>query len=96
MSTKSPYVREVTYTDEFGFEQTATLTFKPFSVVPLGLIRKNRKNPEEGMWAIFEWALTDDDLAVFDYLPISDVEEVFITWQEAGEVTAGESSSSAS
>ena len=96
MSTKAPYTREVTYTDDKDVEQTATLTFKPFAVVPLGLIRKNRKNPEEGMWAIFEWALSEDDLAVFDYLPISDVEEIFTAWQEADAVTAGESSSSAS
>lgn len=70
---------------------TTELVFKPFAQVPVGVIRKNRKNPEEGMWVLFEWALSEDDLEALDDLPIAQLEDVFNAWQAADKVTAGES-----
>ena len=73
------------------------IRLKNFSRVPAGIIRKHRDNTEEATWKLIEWgAVTDDDLAVFDELPISEVESVFVAWQEASQVTVGESDSSSS
>ena len=82
-----------TVTLDDGSEKTITL--KNFGRVPAGLIRKNRKNTEEAMWALIEWgAATPDDLDVFDQIPLDEVESLFVAWQEWSQVTVGESSSS--
>lgn len=74
---------------------TKKITLKNFGRVPAGLIRRNRKQNEEAMWAIIEWGVvSDDDLAAFDELPLSEVEDMFTAWQEASQVSAGESSGS--
>lgn len=71
------------------------LKVKSFGRVPAGLLRKHRHDPEEGMWQIIEWGVeSEKDLAVFDEMPMDQVEDFFQAWQKAGEVTAGESSSS--
>lgn len=71
------------------------INLKPFGSVPSGVIRRNRKNPEQGMWEIIEWgAVSEADLAVFDELPLTEVEDLFTAWQEAGQVTVGNSRAS--
>ncbi|MFP9065795.1 hypothetical protein ACLI1X_16510, partial [Enterococcus faecalis] len=73
----TPYVHIV---EIEGVEKKINL--KPFGSVPSGVIRRNRKNPEEGMWEIFEWgAVSEADLAVFDELPLTEVEDLFTAWQ---------------
>lgn len=66
------------------------LTFKPFDQIPTGLVRKNRKDPESAAWDMIEWGLSEDDLAKFDKLPITAVEDVLDAWQESSKVTLGE------
>ncbi len=85
----TPYVHTETVD---GVERSFTL--KPFAQVPRGIIRKYRKDPEEGAWILLEWAMSPEDLEAFDAGPIGGVEDIISAWQEAGEVTAGESSSS--
>lgn len=70
------------------------ITFKPFATAPRGIFRRNRKDQEAGMWELFEWALSAEDLEVFDQLPMDDLEDQFTAWQDASQVTVGESSSS--
>lgn len=81
----TPYVHKVEIDGE-----TVELTFKPFDQIPTGLVRKNRKNPEEAAWGMIEWGLSEDDLAAFDKLPIVDVEDILDAWQESSKVTLGE------
>lgn len=71
-----------------------SFTFKPFAQAPRGIIRKYRKDPEEGAWVLLEWALSPEDMEAFDAGPIGDVEDIIEAWQKAGDVTVGESSSS--
>jgi hypothetical protein len=85
----TPFVYELEIDGE-----TVSLTFKPFDQVPIGIIRKHRKNTEEGGWALLEWGLSEDDLAALDDAPLSTLETVFDAWQESSKITAGESSSS--
>lgn len=68
-----------------------TIALKPFDQIPSGVLRRNRGNPEAGMWAMFEWALTDKDLEKFDLLPAKQVEEVLEAWQKNSEVDAPKS-----
>jgi len=75
-----------------GVEHSYTL--KPFATVPRGLFRKYRKDPEEGGWQLLEWAMSPEDLEVFDLGPFGDTEEIIEAWQNASEVSPGESSSS--
>lgn len=86
----TPYVHTITIDGE-----EKKIHLKPFGSVPTGIIRRNRKDSEEGMWQIIEWGVQSPaDLAVFDEIPIDDVEAVFDAWQEAGKITVGESSGS--
>lgn len=85
----SPYVATVTVD---GVEKK--ITFKPFATAPRGIFRRNRKDQEAGMWELFEWALSEADLEVFDQLPMDELEDQFTAWQDASQVTVGESSSS--
>ncbi len=72
-----------------------TIQLKPFGSCPTGIIRRNRKSPEDGMWELIEWGVASEaDLAVFDEIPLDEVEAVFEAWQEAGKITVGESVSS--
>lgn len=84
------------YTHTFDVDGvTKTFHLKSFATVKTGMIRKHRKDPEEGMWLILEWgAVSADDLAALDEMPIADVEALFEAWQAASKVTAGESSAS--
>lgn len=87
----SPYVATVKVD---GVEKK--ITFKPFSQAPRGIFRRNRKDQEAGMWELFEWALSEADLEVFDLLPMDELEDQFTAWQDASQVTVGESTAEAS
>jgi dihydrofolate reductase len=43
-----------------------TLVLKSFDQLPTGVLRKNRNNDAEGMWAMLEWALTEKDLEKYN------------------------------
>lgn len=78
-------------TDDGGVE-TKTLHFKPLTVVPLGIVRKTRNNQQEQMFAIFEWAISPEDLdEVLDKLPADKLQETLEQMQKASGVEVGES-----
>lgn len=81
----TPYVHTETVD---GVEYKFTL--KPFAQIPRGLLRKYRKDPEEGGWQLFEWAMSEEDLEAFDKGPLADTETIIEAWQNASEVTVGE------
>lgn len=72
------------------------LTFKPLSEIPTGILRRARKDPEEQLWGPFEWALSEDDLALLDLLPASTLPKILEAWQQASEIELGEFSKSSS
>ncbi len=77
---------------KFKFEgEDKTIALKPFDQLPAGILRKNRNNDAEGMWAMLEWALTEKDLETFDLLPANQLEEVLEKWQKDAEVDAPKS-----
>jgi hypothetical protein len=73
---------------------TKTIYFKPLNVVPMGIIRKTRKDPNEQMWAVFEWAMAEDDLALFDEMPLKELQDIQERMAEASEVDLGKSQGS--
>lgn len=78
------YTAEVPTEDGKGVEKT-TFTFRPISKVPVAVLRRNRNNPEEQMWATFEWGLTAEQMDAFDRLPAGLIEEILEAWQESEE-----------
>lgn len=75
--------------EEDGKKVEHTIVLKPFDQVPNGVLRKNRDNPEAGVWAMFEWALSAKDLELFDLLPASDTADLLEAWQKDTGVDAG-------
>lgn len=82
---------EVEVTNDSGETSTHTLEFKSLAEVPIGLLRKTRGDQQEQMWVVFEWALSPEQLAVFDGLPASELDPVLIQMQKASGVELGES-----
>jgi hypothetical protein len=85
-------------TEDGGTEQVV-LHLKPIALVPIGVLRKNRRNLQLQMWDMFEWGLSDDELDVFDRIPSSQLEKIVDAWQAdegSGGVEAGESDASSS
>ena len=79
---------------EIGFNgtvETKTLTFRPLTVVPLGILRRTRRDPQEQMWAIFEWALDPDDLDILDQVASDKLDETLMAMQKASVADLGES-----
>lgn len=68
-----------------------TIALKPFDQIPTGVLRKNRDNAEAGMWSMFEWALTEKDLELFDQMPAKKVDELMTAWQKDANVDAPKS-----
>jgi hypothetical protein len=66
-----------------------TIYFRPLNVVPMGIIRKTRKDPNEQMWAVFEWAMAEDDLALFDEMPLKELQDIQERMANASEVDLG-------
>lgn len=71
--------------------KTKTINFTTFTLMPLGIIRKNRDNEQSMMWAGFEWALSAADLAILDEIPSSRLYETWNKMQAASRATLGES-----
>lgn len=70
--------------------ETKTIWFKPLNLVPLGIVRRTRKNLNEQMWAVFEWAMSEDDLQWFDQLPLKELQNINERMADASEVDLGE------
>lgn len=68
-----------------------TLVLKSFDQLPTGVLRKNRNNDAEGMWAMLEWALTEKDLETLDEMPARQIEELIKKWQDDAKVDAPKS-----
>lgn len=79
---------------EDGETKTEKLSFKPLNLVPLGILRKTRRNSTEQMWAIFEWALDADGLDILDQVSSDKLDETLIAMQKASSVDLGESTAS--
>lgn len=78
------YETEVPDADGTGTEKV-TFTFKPISKVPVGVLRRNRRDPEAQMWDTFEWGLPGDQLELFDRLPAAEIERILEEWQASEE-----------
>lgn len=80
------YSTEVPNEDGDGTEKV-TFTFKPISQVPVGVLRRNRRDPEAQMWDTFEWGMPADQLKLFDRLPATEIERILEEWQASEEDT---------
>ena len=69
---------------------TDTLTFRPLSEIPTGILRRARRDPEEQLWGPFEWALDEKGLAVLDTLPANELPKILEAWQKHSEIELGE------
>lgn len=66
-----------------------------FDQIPFGLIRKNRKLPqEEQFFALLEQVASEKDLERMDRAPQFEMEKLMQAWQEDSGVTPGESEAS--
>lgn len=96
-TTPSPVTNDPT--DKLSIEvevggKTKTINFTSFTLMPMGIIRKNRDNEQSMMWDGFEWSLSAADLAVLDEVPSSRLYEVWNKMQAVSRATLGESSAS--
>lgn len=78
------YETEVPTADGTGTEKV-TFKFRPITEVPIGVLRRNRRDPEAQMWDTFEWGLPADQLEVFDRMPAVEIERILEAWQESEE-----------
>jgi len=78
------YTTEVEAEDGKGTEKV-TLRLKPFNRMPLGVLRRNRKDPEGQMWDSLEWGLSEDQHEILDRIPASEIEELMEAWSTASE-----------
>jgi hypothetical protein len=77
-----------------GTVENVVLTFKDRAMLPIGLARRNRDSNADYMWAEFEWALSEDDLAVFDRIPQPQLPKIYAAWRDSDGVDLGESDAS--
>lgn len=77
-----------------GGSKKHTLKFKTFNEVPIGIVRKNRHDIYVQAVSILEWALTPDDLEIFDNLPQTKFWDAFREMQKVSQIDVGESSAS--
>lgn len=80
----------VKHTNADGEDVETVLYFKPLNLVPLGLIRKHRHNQYQYIWAAFEWALDEENLAKLDELPSDQLYVVLQAMQKQSGVELGE------
>lgn len=71
--------------------QMKTLHFQSLDIVPLGIVRETRNDPNEQMWRILEWALSAEDLALLDQLPSTKLVDTLDRMRAASGVDLGES-----
>ena len=81
---------EVNVPTEDGGTEKKTIRFRPLTTIPIGLVRQTRHDKTEQMWAVFEWALPDEDLAIFDRLPSTVLYSTIADMQKASGITLGE------
>lgn len=74
-----------------GKVETKTLTFKPLTLVPLGILRRTRRDQSEQMWAIFEWALDPEELDILDQVSSDKLTELLMAMQTISVTELGES-----
>lgn len=91
-TTNAAFTYEVTGDDG----QTHTLTFKSLTKLPAGILRRHRHQPEEQLWAPFEWALSPEDLEILDEVPSDELPKILEAWQKHNGVELGESKGSSS
>ena len=77
-------VEDVTTEDGEGSE-SVTFVLKDVGKVPVGVLRRNRRNQEAAIFATFEWGLDEDQLDAFDRLDATQLAEMLQAWQESGE-----------
>ena len=80
--------------DGDGGTEHVVLTFKDRTLMPLGIARTHRNDNVDYMWASIEWALSEDDLAVFDQIPEAQLPDIYKAWREHDGVDMGESDAS--
>ncbi|AXH45114.1 tail assembly chaperone [Gordonia phage Biskit] len=80
----------ITGFDSDGEEIKERVTLPKFSAIPFGLIRKNRKLPqEEQFFALLEQVASEEDLEKMDKAPQSEMEKLMEAWQEDSGVELG-------
>ena len=85
----------VTDYDADGEPIKERVTLPKFSAIPFGLIRKNRKLPqEEQFFALLEQVASEEDLEKMDRAPQSEMEKLMKAWEKDSGVDAGESEAS--
>ena len=78
----SNYEHEVEVPTEDGKgTEKVTLSLKPILELPVGILRRTRNNWEAQIFATFEWGLSEEQLAVFDRMPVPLMHEVLTAWQ---------------
>lgn len=64
--------------------EEVTFTLKDVTDIPVGILRRNRRNQEALTWATFEWGLDPEQLDDFDRLTAKQVVDFWQAWQESG------------
>jgi len=62
-------------TEEFTFD------LRDVADIPVGILRQNRRNQENQMWAVFEWGVPVEQMDAFDRLTSLQVGDVFAAWK---------------
>jgi hypothetical protein len=88
------YEHKVEIPQDDGTTETVVLSFKPIEDSPIGIMRLQRSNPDEGMWQTFEWGLDAEQLKILDKLPRKSLMGIIVAWQASGGVELGESNAS--
>lgn len=70
-------------TEDYEGTEKVTFVLKDVADIPVGILRRNRRNQESQMWAVFEWGVSDDQIGQFDRLTATQVAEMFVAWQES-------------
>ncbi|QGJ92123.1 tail assembly chaperone [Gordonia phage Lauer] len=76
--------------DDEGQPIKERVTLPKFDNIPFGLIRKNRKLPEEEQFfSLLEQVASEEDLDKMDRAPQSEMEKLMKAWQEDSGITLG-------
>lgn len=73
--------------------EKVVLSFRPLALLPVGVLRSNRGDPEGQMWDTLEWGLSDQ-LELFDRVPKGEIRNIMEAWQESEDISLGESTAS--
>lgn len=78
-------------TDDEGDPIKRKLSLPKFDQIPFGLIRKNRKLPqEEQFFSLLEAILSEEDLEALDAVGQGEVRDLMEAWQKDSGIEAGE------